>query len=767
MRSINSPGVQITEKDLSVNPTTPVGTRVLATGFAAEGPTDVILNITTSSELESTLGKPTTPAERYFYNTCKEILNSPASLIVSRLPYGSGAGDLFASAYSALLYPVVSSTSGFTIDQPTHITLDEGEYNAIKQGDFSWSATASIAGASTSIGYVLTSVTVPAGMAGDPALISSVIGVDPDDTFQISFSSDSFGVPVSATLTYETTAIFTNNIGTAAFTSVTKQMSAGIIILNDSQTVINQNFEGYYVSITDNANIGPETNFDSITNIYSLTAANVFYSVPTARLGFALSAEKTFPKDSVSEAIERTQTYYFADDYYRDSLLVNVFKVFRSNNEPQTLSISLAESYAGSLDSTKKELATSGAGKSRSYYLENVINSKSPNITILVNPEISLKTDWVSLTNNNPSKDVRLSSGAKSLFPKGVYKPSYNDGVEKLLGDIPTKVERVLRLVETADTIDLDIVIDGGLSTIHAYKDSVTQVYDDSINQSSAAISTVIESGWRTIFNIFNNFATYVRKDCVFISDPLRNIFVNGTVKTLSKKTTNFTTDIYAHLKQSYAGVNSNYSVTYGNWVKVNDTSLDNLMWVPFSGFAAAIYARTDAVAYPWFAPAGLTRGIVNNINDIGFNPNQKQRDYLYTISVNPVCFFTGDGYAVFGQKTLQVKPSAFDRVNVRRLFLTLEKAVLRVAKYFVFESNTAVTRSRFVNTITPLFELAKNTEGLYDYLIVCDDRNNTPTTIDNNELIVDIYLKPVRTAEFILINFIATRTSQNFSELV
>jgi phage tail sheath protein FI len=139
----------------------------------------------------------------------------------------------------------------------------------------------------------------------------------------------------------------------------------------------------------------------------------------------------------------------------------------------------------------------------------------------------------------------------------------------------------------------------------------------------------------------------------------------------------------------------------------------------------------------------------------------------LYTISINPIVNFSGDGYVVFGQKTLQAKPSAFDRINVRRLFVTLERAVQNAVKYFVFEPNTEFTRTRLKNTIVPIFELAKNTEGLYDYLIVCDERNNTPDVIDRNELAVDVYIKPVRAAEFILVNFIATRTSQNFQELI
>ena len=210
----------------------------------------------------------------------------------------------------------------------------------------------------------------------------------------------------------------------------------------------------------------------------------------------------------------------------------------------------------------------------------------------------------------------------------------------------------------------------------------------------------------------------------------------------------------------------SSYVATYANWVKIPDFHGGRNFWLPFSGYAAAVFARSDAQANTWAAPAGLNRGIFN-VLDIAFNPNMKQRDRLYEISVNPVVLFPNEGYSIYGQKTLQTKPTAFDRINVRRLFLTLERATQRTLKYFVFEPNTEFTRNRLRNTIIPIFEYAKNTEGLYDYLIVCDERNNTPDSIDRNELIVDIYLKPVRTAEFILVNFIATRTGQNFQELI
>ena len=165
----------------------------------------------------------------------------------------------------------------------------------------------------------------------------------------------------------------------------------------------------------------------------------------------------------------------------------------------------------------------------------------------------------------------------------------------------------------------------------------------------------------------------------------------------------------------------------------------------------------------------GFTRGIVQGVDDIAISPNQKQRDDLYKYNLNPISQFVREGIIIYGQKTLQMMPSAFDRVNVRRLFILLEKKTAAIARYYVFEPNTLYTRTRVLNDLTPIFEQAKSTsinQGIYDYLLVCSDVNNTPDVIDANELVIDIYIKPVRTAEFILVNFYATGTGTNFSEI-
>jgi hypothetical protein len=718
-RSINSPGVQITEKDLSEYIQPAVGTSVYAMGFAAQGPTDEVLLITSSSELEQTYGVPETPAEKYFHYTCREILNSSGTLLTTRLPYGSGNGAGFDSQYSALLYPVtqnfvttalgVSGTGAlsatqlsattfnkYTIEQPNHVVLSQSEYDNIIQGNISW----------------------------------------------LSLSAGSF-------------------------ISSSNSINAGIVVLNTAQTTINEGYEGYYVTFTDNTDIGPGTNFTSVDTLVSLSSNSGFTVVPNTKLSFALSGTKeSLGSGSISEIIEGIPTYDFGSNYYKDSLIMTVFKVRSSIYETGTLASSLVESYIGSLDPNKKTIAGTGP---QTFFLEDLINNSSRNVKVLVNPNISKRTNWTSLSSADPSTAVRVNTTNKALYSVGTFVPTYTV-TNKYVGDIVLKAQRALTLVESPELIDLDVIVDGGLSTISAVVSSETE-FDDSVFVDTASLSSVssnLVTRWRQVFNTFNGFVQNTRKDCVFISDPLRYIFVNGSdTKISSLNNYNFATNTYTPLKNLFTGIESNYAATYGNWVKVFDAYSDRRVWIPVSGFAAAAFARTDSTAQPWIAPAGLTRGVINNIVDIGFNPNQKQRDFLYPISINPVVFFNTDGFVIFGQKTLQTKPSAFDRVNVRRLFLVLEKSVQRSLRFFVFEPNSEFTRTRLKSTITPIFELAKNTEGLYDYLIVCDERNNTPDTIDRNELNVDIYIKPARAAEFILVNFIATRTGQNFQELI
>jgi len=193
----------------------------------------------------------------------------------------------------------------------------------------------------------------------------------------------------------------------------------------------------------------------------------------------------------------------------------------------------------------------------------------------------------------------------------------------------------------------------------------------------------------------------------------------------------------------------------------------DLYRWVPLNGDIAGLCVRTDNINDPWWSPAGFNRGQIKNIVNLAYNPRKADRDTLYKSGINPVVTFPGQGTVLFGDKTLQAKPSAFDRINVRRLFIVLEKAISTASKYTLFEFNDAFTRAQFKNLVTPYLRDIKGRRGIYDFLVVCDETNNTGEVIDRNEFIGDIYIKPARSINFIQLNFVAVRTGVQFSEVV
>jgi phage tail sheath protein FI len=211
----------------------------------------------------------------------------------------------------------------------------------------------------------------------------------------------------------------------------------------------------------------------------------------------------------------------------------------------------------------------------------------------------------------------------------------------------------------------------------------------------------------------------------------------------------------------------SSYAALYANWKYQYDKFSDKYRWVPLSGDMGGVYAYTDNTRDAWFAPAGLNRGKIRNSIKLAFSPNRAQRDTLYKAQCNPCVEFANEGATVFGQKTMQNKPSAFDRVDVRRLFIVLEKAISTASKYFIFEKNNSFTRRQIIGMIEPFLRRVQGREGITAFEVVCDERNNTPQVIDGNELVCDIFIQPTRTAEFISLNFIATRTGVDFSEYI
>jgi phage tail sheath protein FI len=189
--------------------------------------------------------------------------------------------------------------------------------------------------------------------------------------------------------------------------------------------------------------------------------------------------------------------------------------------------------------------------------------------------------------------------------------------------------------------------------------------------------------------------------------------------------------------------------------------------YIPLNPDIAGLCARTEFNTQSWFSPAGLNRGFIKNVIKLAFNPDQGARDILYVAGINPVATFSGEGTLLYGDKTMLKKPSAFDRINVRRLFITLEKAIATASKYSLFELNDEFTRSQFRNLVNPYLRNVQAQRGITDFRVVCDETNNTAQVIDNNQFVADIYIKPNRSINFIQLNFIATRTDSAFTEII
>jgi Phage tail sheath protein subtilisin-like domain/Phage tail sheath C-terminal domain len=246
------------------------------------------------------------------------------------------------------------------------------------------------------------------------------------------------------------------------------------------------------------------------------------------------------------------------------------------------------------------------------------------------------------------------------------------------------------------------------------------------------------------------------RRDCVAFLSPA----FTDVVRVPGQELTNVLGYRNSLRSTSYAVLDSGYKYTYD---KYNDV----YRYVPLNGDIAGLAVYTDSTRDPWFSPAGFNRGQIKNIVKLAYNPSKADRDQLYKAGVNPVVTFPGQGTVLFGDKTLLNRPSAFDRINVRRLFIVLEKAISTASKSLLFEFNDEFTRAQFRNLVEPFLRDVQGRRGIYAYKVVCDDTNNTTEVIDRNEFVGDIYIKPAKSINFIQLNFVAVRTGVEFSEIV
>jgi hypothetical protein len=362
---------------------------------------------------------------------------------------------------------------------------------------------------------------------------------------------------------------------------------------------------------------------------------------------------------------------------------------------------------------SKASDATNDDGSSN-YYV-NVVNDRSRYVYILNH---ALNSSGVANTTTwgLPASNTTFAQGLNQ------YTASLNNGANGL----PTDGDLILAYDKfaNAEEVDISLIVTG------------------------AANNTVSEY-------VMENIAES-RKDCVvFISPDFDDVVDNAG---------NEVDDIVAK-RNLYNS--SSYAVMDNNWKYQFDKYNNVYRWIPLNGDIAGLCVRTDFERDPWYSPAGFNRGQIKNVTKLAWNAGKSDRDDLYKNGINPVVSFPGEGVVLFGDKTMLAKPSAFDRINVRRLFIVLEKAIARAAKYSLFEFNDEFTRAQFVALVEPFLRDVQGRRGIFDFRVVCDTTNNTPEVIDRNEFIGDIYIKPARSINFIQLNFVAVRTGVAFEEIV
>lgn len=328
------------------------------------------------------------------------------------------------------------------------------------------------------------------------------------------------------------------------------------------------------------------------------------------------------------------------------------------------------------------------------------------------------KSQYTSSIPSNASGSFTGATG--NLFGAGAkYYNNIVSGVSNIQGLLSSSYDNMVSLLSNQDDYRFNTIIAPGL------------------------FASETPLGSSQVTSIINN--TQNRGDSIFISDLVP-----------------FSSSISAVTTQANAK-NTSYAASYWPWVQTIDPDSAQLVWVPASALVAGVYAYNDSVSEPWFAPAGINRGGLSTVVRAEKKLTQANRDTLYTNKVNPIATFPGTGTVVYGQKTLQTKASALDRVNVRRLLISLKSYISQVANNLVFEQNTIATRTSFLNQVNPYLESVQQRQGLYAFKVIMDSSNNTPDVIDRNQLVGQIYLQPTKTAEFVYLNFNILPTGVSF----
>jgi len=708
LRTIQSPDVEIKEKDFSQTGATIAGDNFVISGFFAKGPDLEPTQLTSISELNTIFGKPTNEAEKYSYEAVNQALTNGAGALVCKIPYENDmAGNYKVVGLSVEDSTVVASGTLFNlgVEAVLPIAIDEGtitvtQYDAILAGE--------------AFSDVFTS--------GETTKFADDDFVIVGDSKDVMDQDDKSGIFITVT-------DFVEGLNVQDY-------------LEADPTLDGITFTGTDFNFTDD-------------DMIKATSAVLSKS--------SISEDVMLQFPAIS-----TDSDGLLTDERRDYLTVIVGKTYVDSENEGKIGVSILEAFAGSLDKDSISQITGASD----YLVNNVNKGSSyitmtrntnaahvvtaPSATECYQKEVSLTVvPTVSFFADT------ANAGASSEIEKDIILSTITSSLDTIYSKLANYSEYVFRYI-----------VDAGISTIAMHADATIVTpgahgYNPSTDYIEITGTSDVEA-WKSIVSSMIEFCERTYKFSMALVDVPRDLAISGDLKILRKTnpTASFTTAIASKLKY-LGGVNSTYGMVYSDWSKRIDSVSGTSYWCPESIEAVTAHAYTHLVADIFDAPAGLQRGVMQGVIDIAFNPSEKEASKLYTKGFNYAKRRPSGAYTVEGQKMWTVNESALNRANVRYMFIVLERYAYDSSQKFVYQPNNQFTRTQFKDILEAPLKRLKNVEGVYDYAVVCDSTNNDDDVIAANELRAIIGISPTRTAEYIIVTFAAVPLGADIEEYV
>ena len=716
IRKINAPGVEVNEIDVSQYSRNLyyLNDSVLVFGFANHGEDLTPITLHSLQDFINKFGYPTNEAERYFYNAAKIIFKYNAQMLAVKLPYSN---ESF-SKYKAITYSVEAGT--------TTDVIKETEISAIGVVN----------------GSDILKITI------DPVENKGNIEYDTYDNYQTGNKDDLANKICIVDITrskYEIDKSTTNS---------TEYIGIVPIITTPFNAL-------FYQNILSVSAVASDYDFNNISGIQNLNGAEI---ISNFNIDLNSTDIKTVTPSKIAQQYFTKLPFIAPKQIDQNNLHKVGIVVFKLKNNPANNKIDFipVESFVGSLNKNSKDTLTK-----TSNYIDDIVNENSKYINVFSN----FTGDLCSMIETE--KYSLIATHSDYAYSLGFFKSELATTID--YNTISNNIDTLLKYLIDRNSFVIDLVVDAGISTIeHILKESSTTdnsaiEYDPSNNAAKDILFNYkTYESWRTIIDKFKNFCQNDRKDCMFIADAPRTLCLRGNSKVVRRSTIltkTVETEIIPNI-QYLTGINTSYGAGYCNWFKCVDEFSKTYFWLPPSIKALDVYLYCDRYSYTWMAPAGLNRGKIYDVVDVAFNPSFENMEKIYINSWNSAVSYPYDGIILEGQKTFQTYASAFDRVSIRRLFLRMEREIRRIGRRFVYEKLTDITFSNFRSAISAYLENIKINNGIIDFYVICDERNNTAETIENNELHCSIGIKPTKDIEFVVLNFICTNQSANIEEV-